>query len=346
MADSYLITIRFAADNSTVKQTEKKLNSVFDRVVKRFKNGFKKVWNGLKLGAGITMAATAVTTLLGKFGQINDQVNDLLQKADAVRTRANNTGSSVQEYGFVQAYAGAKNISAEQFATYLSRIQLLLGQAEEGEDNVLSNYKGEKNAVKVFYNLMETLSKMDTNVRANMANEIFGKGAAVGLGDLLSEGFGDTNLLKTLQAQDWQRYAQNVARDKKLAGEQSLLAALRDMADFNTKSEMTSRETIQKQDAFLRNQNANDNAMYGQYDKLADLQATAQKMEKVITDFTLTALPLLQIALTGLTEIKEVLKDMKTDPKSHLAVIAQHLKYLNPANVGVSAANTLKRMIK
>lgn len=323
MAESYLITIKFAADNSTTKQIEKKLNSVFDRCTKRFKNGFSRVWNGLKFGAGIGAATTALTLLLGKFGQVNDKVNDLLQKADAIRTRAQGFGGSVQEYGFIEAYAGAKNVSAEQLAGYLGRIQNLLGQAQAGEENVLSNYAGETDAVKVFYNLIENMQKMDRNARASMAAQIFGRNAAVGLGDLLAEGFGDKKLLSKLQEQNWDEYASNVEKAKDLAGEQSLKKTLRDMEDFNTKAAMTSSETIQKQDEFYRQQNENENKMYGQYDKLADLQATSQNIEKILTDFTIEVLPLIRKSYEGLTGIAGVVQDMKEDPANAMSALSE-----------------------
>lgn len=342
MAESYIITIKFAPSDGSLKQTEKKLNGVFDRVTHRFKTLFQKAWSSIKWGAGIGFAATAITALLGRFGQVNDQVNGLLSKASNLKDRAQGAGSDIASYGFVSGYARSKGVNPEMFDALLSRMQTMVGAAKNGERNALWEYRGETDMAKVFYNVMNQIAKVsqvDKARGAALASSVFGQRAVTQLGPLVSEGFGDQELLKTLQKVDWGKYQQTVLEKDELGSKQARLAFLRETDDFFAKARLTTEKTIAEQDKYLRNQNDKDNSFYGNYDKMSKIQETADKLEKAITDFSLTFLPILTTAAGGLEELVSVVKDAKDDPTPHLKTLAGYiLKAMGPFGFSTRAA--------
>lgn len=342
MAESYIITIKFQPTSQSLQNTEKKLNGIFDRVTHRFKTLFQKAWSGIKWGAGIGFAATAITALLGRFGQVNDQVNGLLAKASNLKDRAQGAGTDIASYKFISGYAQSKGVNPEMFDALLSRMQTMVGAAKNGERNAFWNYRGETDMAKVFYNVMNRIaevSAVDKAQGAALASSVFGQRAVTQLGPLVSEGFGDKELLETLQSVDWEKYQKTVLEQDALSNKQARLAVVREIDDFFAKSKLTTDDTIKKQDAYLRTQNAKDNSLYGNYDKMAQIQETADKLEKAITDFGLTFLPILTTASEGLEELANAVKDAKGDPTPHLKTIAGFIvKAMGPLGYSTSAA--------
>ena len=51
MAESYIIIIKFTPNQASVKDTERKLNNVFTRCARNFKNAISKAWKGVTWGA-------------------------------------------------------------------------------------------------------------------------------------------------------------------------------------------------------------------------------------------------------------------------------------------------------
>lgn len=321
MADSYLITIKFAADANSTKQTERKLNSVFDRVTKRFKSGLGKVANGLKTGLKLTSMATGLATVLARvlapLSELNDKINATLTRARDIKQNAAAYGTSVEELAALQGYAAGSGISAEALNSAMAKMQVLIGQAAAGENNILSNYAGETNMAKAFYNIMNQLAEeTDNTKRAAMASEIFGARAITQLNPLISGGMGkDFNSF--IKQANLKEYAGAVNTLSERENQQSRLAFLTDINDTIAKSKIITASTIEKQNQNRKAALQRENANLSNYDNLASIdtsiQQILQQVTSVVTFVSTKLMPFVEKSFSGLDMLFSAIKTFNTD---------------------------------
>ena len=301
MAESYIITIKFTPTSQSLKETEKKLNSTFDRVVNRFKNGFGKAWKGLKIGAGIAAMGTALTALLNPLSQLNDRINATLDKAGSIKDRAQAAGTDIKSYLALQGYAASKGINEETLQQALSRMQVLVGEAKAGNENVLSNYAGETDMAKVFYNVMNNIAKVqDPAQRAKLASDVFGQRAVAQLGPLVTEGFVAEDFQKLLQGVDLNKAQAAVLGLDAKGDQQAVLQFKREIDDLIQKNRVINSNTINMQDVNARAVNKLENNQIKSYADIASIDARLKDLQTKLYDFLLKMEPLLNWVQTGL----------------------------------------------
>ena len=303
MAKSYIITIKFAPTNQSLKDTEKKLNSTFDRVVNRFKNGFGKAWKGLKIGAGIAAMGTALTALLNPLSQLNDRINATLDKAGSIKDRAQAAGTDIKSYLALQGYAKFKGISEETLLQAMSRMQVLVGEAKAGNENVLSNYAGETDMGKVFYNVIQNIakvSKVDAAKGAKLANDVFGRGAIAQLGPLISEGFVRKDFDGLFSGIDLNKAETAINKLDEKGDLAAKLQVKREIDDLINKGNVITEDTIYKQDVNARATNKLENEQIKSYADIASIDARLKDLQSKLYDFLLKMEPLLNWVQTGL----------------------------------------------
>lgn len=301
MAESYIITIRFEPTSQSLKNTESKLGKVFDRVVNRFKNGFGKAWKGLKIGAGIAAMGTALTALLNPLAQLNERINTTLDKAGNIKDRAQGAGTDIKSYLALQGYAASKGINEETLLQALSRMQVLVGEAKAGNENALSNYAGETDMAKVFYNVMNNIAKVqDPAQRAKLASDVFGQRAVAQLGPLVTEGFVAEDFQKLLQGVDLDKAQAAVLGLDAKGDQQAVLQFKRDVDDLIQKNEVITPETIKMQDVNARATNKLENNQMKSYADIASIDARLKDLQTKLYDFLLKMEPILSLLQTGL----------------------------------------------
>ena len=303
MAESYIITIKFAPTNQSLKDTEKKLNSTFDRVVKRFKNGFGKAWKGLRIGSGIAAMGTALAALLNPLAQLNDSINATLNKAGNIKDRAQAAGTDIQSYLALQGYAASKGVNEETFNMMMSRMQTLLGQAKAGENNALSAYKNETDMGRVFYNVMNNIAKVSQQDRAQgaaLASAVFGQRAVAQLGPLVTEGFLQEDLNKLLSGVNLNKAAASVMTLDRRGDQQAALQFKREIDDLIQKGEVITPDIINMQDANARSANKLENEQIKSYADIASIDARLKDLQSKLYDFLLKMEPVLNWVQTGL----------------------------------------------
>lgn len=301
MAESYIITIRFEPTSQSLKNTESKLGRVFDRVVNRFKNGFGKAWKGLKIGAGIAAMGTALTALLNPLSQLNDRINATLDKAGSIKDRAQAAGTDIKSYLALQGYAASKGINEETLQQALSRMQVLVGEAKAGNENVLSNYAGETDMAKVFYNVMNNIAKVqDPAQRAKLASDVFGQRAVAQLGPLVTEGFVAEDFKKLLQGVDLNKAQAAVLGLDAKGDQQAVLQFKREIDDLIQKNRVINSNTINMQDVNARAVNKLENNQIKSYADIASIDARLKDLQTKLYDFLLKMEPLLNWVQTGL----------------------------------------------
>lgn len=328
MAESYLITIKFAADNSTTKQTEKKLNSVFDRVTKRFKNGIGKIGDQFKrmftIGGAAAGLTLLMTRLLAPLAELNDRINTTLSRARDIRARAQGYGTDVKTYAALEGYANTAGISPETFNMMMSRVQTGVAAAASGEKNALRNYSKETDIGKVIYNLMNSLSEeTDLNRRTNIVNNIFGSRGAAQLTPLITGGF--KGLGDYVKGLDFNKYEEAINKLATLETQQSQLAFIRDINDMIKKSTLITEETVKQQDENAQKRLDFENSQITAYQTIANLDTQLLKIETTLLTIV-DKIGLLTKPLEGLGMLADTAKDAIEDPKSHLAVIARGIR--------------------
>lgn len=317
MAESYLITIKFAADNSATKQTEKKLNLAFDRVTKRFKNGLGKIAKGFSLGGAVAGIATALTALLSPLSELNDRINATLGRARDIKQNAAAYGASIEEMTALQGYAKGAGISEEALNTAMARMQVMIGEAQAGQDNVLSGYKDETNMAKVFYNVMNELSKMENPTeRAKMASDIFGTRAITQLNPLITGGFNPQEMNKFLKGVNLGKYAGAVEDLAAKESMQSVLAFQTDIKDMINKSHVITEGAIKAQDKNRRAQLNIENQQIKSYADIASIDTQLKQIQAQLVEISQLVkyiLPVIQTGIEGLKMIPDFLKQLPDD---------------------------------
>lgn len=282
MAESYIITIRFEPSNASLKETEGKLTKLWKRVAKRFKKELAAVGKGFKIGAGITAMATAIAALLNPMSELNDRINQTLDKASGIKDRAEGADTNVKTYLALQGYARYKGISEDAFATALARVQTLVGEAKNGQDNALFAYRNETDMGKVFYNVMNQLSKLQGPDRAAMAAEIFGKNALVGLGPLLTEGFRKDTFNELLNGIDLGAVEKGVYQLDDRANQKAKYDVRREWRDMVTKGEKITPDIIKFQAAQEAKKLEGENRNLNNYESLSAIEQSVQSIKNDI----------------------------------------------------------------
>lgn len=313
MAESYIITIKFAPSDGSLKQTEKKLSGMFARVTKGFKNGFTKVWKGMKIGAGITAMATAVTALLNPMSELNDRINQTLNKASGIKDRSEAVGTDVKSYLALQGYAKSKGVSEDTLASAIARIQSMVGDAKNGERNALWEYRGETDMAKVFYNIMNRIAEVqDPAERAALASDVFGRNAVTTLGPLVTEGFQKDTFNKLLNGIDLAKVEKSVYKLDDRANEQAVLAFKRDMQDMLTKGKAITPNTIKMQDAAERARLKNENARLKSYESVAMIDISLKQLLAVVSSLVTRLEPALVLLAGALQVVIDIPKHLDT----------------------------------
>lgn len=317
MAESYIITIRFEPTSQSLKNTESKLGKVFDRVVNRFKNGFGKAWKGLKIGAGISAMGTALAALLNPLSQLNERINATLDKAGNIKDRAQGAGTDIKSYLALWGYTRSKGISEETLLQAMSRMQVLVGEAKAGNENVLSNYAGETDMGRVFYNVIQNIakvSKVDAAKGAKLANDVFGRGAIAQLGPLISEGFVRKDFDDLFSDIDLNKAETAINKLDEKGDLAAKLQVKREIDDLINKGNVITEDTIYKQDANARAGNKLENEQIKSYADIASIDARLKDIQGTFYSFISKAEPLfglIQTGFEGLGMIPQFIEDTK-----------------------------------
>ena len=327
MAESYIITIKFTPTSQSLKETEKKLTSTFDRVVNRFKNGFGKAWKGLKIGSGIAAMGTALAALLNPLAQLNERINTTLDKAGNIKDRAQGAGTDIKSYLALQGYAASKGINEETLQQALSRMQVLVGEAKAGNENALSNYAGETDMARVFYNVMNNIAKVqDPAQRAKLASDVFGQRAVAQLGPLVTEGFVAEDFQKLLQGVDLNKAQAAVLGLDAKGDQQAVLQFKRDVDDLIQKNKVITPETIKMQNAREKSLLDKENKQLKTYDSIATIDVCIQKMLGVLQDFVVKMEPGLVLLAGALLVISELPKTLENYWHKFVSILPKWLR--------------------
>lgn len=330
MAESYIITIKFTPTSQSLKETEKKLNSTFDRVVNRFKNGFGKAWKGLKIGASIAAMGTALTALLNPLAQLNERINATLDKAGNIKDRADSAKTDIKSYLALWGYTRSKGISEESLLQAMSRMQVLVGEAKAGNENVLSNYAGETDMGRVFYNVIQNIakvSKVDAAKGAKLANDVFGRGAIAQLGPLIIEGFVRKDFDDLFSGKDLNAAEAAVKKLDEQGDLAGKLQVKREIDDLINKGNVITEDTIYQQDANARAALKLEDKQMAAYSSLSTIETSIIEIKALLSNIYLLLSPAIEIIKTSLKGLS-MFPQFVTDTKDFFEIIKPKIERL------------------
>lgn len=271
-AGSYIVLIKFVGDTSSLSKMEKDMNGRFNKVTKRFGQGLAKAGKMIKFSAFAAGAVSILTSVLNPLQEINSALDNILAKAGNIKDQAYNMDTSVGMYAAMQSAAAAKGIDQAQFNMMGQRIMELIGAAKNGEDNVLSKYKNEKDMGLVLYKVVEALKNMGPGAqRAAMASQIFGGRISGRMAGLLDTGF-DEPLTQVMQGVNLKELENAVTSLDEKSNLQSALRANLDLRDIVAKNGIVSNHTIAMQNRTEEYKLKKENKLLSDYKTPADMQ--------------------------------------------------------------------------
>ncbi len=306
-AGSYIVLIKFVGDTSSMQKMEKDMNGRFNKVTKRFGQGLAKAGKMLKFTAFTTMATGLVAQILSPLNDINSALDNILAKSSDIKDQAYNMDTSVGMYAAMQSAAAAKGIDQAQFNMMGQRIMELVGAAKNGEDNVLSKYKNEKDMGLVLYKVVEALKNMGPGAeRAAMASQIFGGRISGRMSGLLDTGFDEPlkQVMKGVNLQELEAAVKGLDAKSNL---QSALRANLDLRDIVAKNGRISNKIIRTQNQYEHVRAATQNAKFKDYENLAVNAMSAEMLKHQVYE---SLLPLLNLATPIMYGLQNLLKSV------------------------------------
>ncbi len=247
MAGSYTAKIKFTADTATLQRMERDMGGRFDRISKRFGQGLNRAVKMISFGALATAGAAALTALLNPFEEINQQLNDTLEKADNIKDQAGSLGTSVKNYLKLQHAAATQGIDEGTLVQMSMRMSDLIGQAKEGDQNVLWQYRNETDMGQALYKVIGDLSKIeDRSKRASLASEIFGGRMTGRLAGLLEAGGFEPLIKEVFSGIGVANEAGSVERLAAMEDQQAVTNERRKVFDLTTKEGMIQKQGAQR----------------------------------------------------------------------------------------------------
>lgn len=322
MAESWIVKLKYVAEKASIKQAEKNLNSMFSRVTNTFRKGFKKALKGISFAGGIAAMGTALAALLNPMSQLNDRINATLNKAGNIKDRAQGAGTDIKTYLALQGYAASKGVNEEALLQAMSRMQVMVGEAKAGTKNALYNYRNETDMGKVFYNVMNAIAaEQDPAARAKLASDIFGQRAIAQLGPLVTEGFLKDDFNNILKGVNLSKVEKSVLGLDAMGDKQAALQFRREMQDLIAKGGSINGKTIQYQHAAEKIRLDKENAQLKNYESIAVIDVTLQKLLGIATTFVTKlepAIVLLAGALDAASKLPALIEKCFNDMKGLL----------------------------
>lgn len=267
-----MILVKFQGDTSSMQKMEKDMNGRLNKVTKRFGQGLQKAGKMLKFSAFAAGAATILTSILNPLQEINSALDNILAKSGNIKDQADAMNTNVGFYAALQSAAAAKGIDQAQFNMMGQRVMELIGEAKNGNENVLSKYKDETDMGRALYKIVDALHKMPAGAkRTAIASEIFGGRITGRMAGLLNSGFNEplSDVMGNVNLQELSNAITSLDQKSNL---QSAMRANLDLRDLVAKNSIVSNHTIAAQNRTEEYRLNKENTLLSDYDTPAEMQ--------------------------------------------------------------------------
>ena len=292
---SILVKVQPVLDELKAKKIENSLVRRFQRVSKTFGGGLR---NAIKFGLSGGAIGLAMGAILYPIKEADEKLNSTLAKASDITQ----FGTSSTDYLALQTVAQSKGVDQTTLISWLSRIQQKIGEAKNGQNNELSEFKNETDMASALVKILNSLAiygkKEGNEKRAYVEGQIFG---------LKSEGklelFLQTDINSLMQELTKGRKKPNdtkeINRVSELATKQSELEARRVYTDFYNASKEITASSVISQDKHEKNKNELANKKLSNYEMYAKMQDAIDKLLLAVTNI---ATPLVRV-ITPLVDL-------------------------------------------
>lgn len=291
---SILVKVQPILDEAKAKKIENSLVKRFQKVSKTFGSGLK---NAVKFGLTGGAIGLVMGALLNPIKEADEKLNSTLAKASDITTRAKQFGSTSVDYLALQTVAQSKGVDLGTLISCLSRIQQKIGEAKQGEDNELSEFKNETDIVSAFVKILNSLNvygkKEGNEKRAYLEGQIFGS-KSVGKLEILFQA--DINKLAQMFTSGHTREGdtKEINRISGLEAKQSELGAKREYDDFFYAGKEITVNSVISQDKHEKNKNELANKKLSNYEMYASMQETVDKLLLSVSNI---ATPLVKVVM-------------------------------------------------
>ncbi len=298
MADSYILNVRPTISASDGRKLETDLNNRFARVAKKFGGALRTVGSSLKgiLAGGAIAGIGAILT--NPIEKLNASMNEALNKADNIATRAGQIETTAGKMMMLQAVAESAGV--QNFDMIISRFQSELGRARAGENDVLREFTGEKDTLDAFVKVIDSIKALSPSEQSYMVSKIFGERANLQLAEFLQTDlsqrkraiFGDTT------SEELTRAVNRLAEREEL---QAVLGQRRGVQDLLSKSRVITDESVRLQNEIASKQLEAENISFSNYEMFAKMQVATEDSKVILADIQAKMTPLIEKSV-GLLE--------------------------------------------
>lgn len=298
-----MILVKFQGDTSSMQKMEKDMNGRFSKITKRFGQGLQKAGKMLKFSAFAGIATSLITQIINPLQEINSALDNILAKSGNIKDQADAMNTNVGFYAALQSAAAAKGIDQAQFNMMGQRVMELIGEAKNGNENVLSKYKDETDMGRALYKIVDALHKMPAGAkRTAIASEIFGGRVTGRMAGLLNSGFNEplSDVMGNVNLQELSNAITSLDQKSNLQSAMRANLALRELV---AKDKYISNKTIITQNKYESGQIKSENEKLKKYENIATLSVANQTLMRELFQVVVNNMPVLAIGVQGLVEI-------------------------------------------
>lgn len=275
MADKIVQQITPVFDEKAVKDFSKKIEKV--SISSKFTSGLKSV---AKIGgvglAGITLLGTLFKGLTEEIGNTTDAIDKMLAKADELGTLAGDIGVSSGKLALFTAGAGTVGLNQEDFSKIIASVQ-----QEQVSGSLSQNYGN--------VNVLDTLALLQARWKVAGKQEKVAIEKSIGLRGKKASEFLQSDInstIKLLQEKTGATEPTLTSEINKLAdleGYQAQLKQETELIDMKNKSNLLTKETLDKQANYQRSFNKNIDEILKQSGNIYDKQAIRENAQLQIS---------------------------------------------------------------
>lgn len=187
---SYLFKLTPEIDRAKLKKQLSLVAKETNKVAKNFSKSLTKSFNALGKFAKGGFLTGVVAKLINPLEEINQSINDTLQRFDDIGKMSDLLGANAKELQALTVALQAKGLDQGQIQKVLNELQTEIGKTKSGDETAkFTGLAENENAVSLFAKIMNKIGSMeDINQAKALATSVFGEKEANMLFDAFRSG--------------------------------------------------------------------------------------------------------------------------------------------------------------
>lgn len=270
-------------DSSDLKKLEDQLQSRFTKISKKFGKGLMDV---LKGGGIAGLALGLIDKLLNPLKQVQESIDRTLKTSDDLATKANQFNTSSGKLFKLVQIGKSAGLDQEGLFTLITKFQTAVAQAKADPNDqsvsAVRNFTNEKDTVANFFNFIQQLKKMDTDLQLLVQQQIFGEKQIGKMSEFLNLNFAKQFRETGLDRQSSETFTKAIDKMAKLSDLADILKVKNENKDIIDKSRLINESMIKqraKSDALALEK---ENLQIKSYNDLAAISDTVSKIMLIV----------------------------------------------------------------